>query len=210
MKPPSVAVLGVGVEGDRAIGGEIAHADLVELERSRCGCSSVLTFTLYLARGTVARDGAGAELEEVGAPGQHRLLRSSRPAWPRTGRRPAAGASARGDDVAPAHVDLVGEGQTVTDWPATACVEVAVGGDDAGRRWTRGPRGATRTRSPGRTRARRRCCRRSRGSRGSAGSPTAPAGATAADRAGRRRSRPFPGARERGPPVPGRAAGSSR
>ena len=53
-EPAHVAVLGVGVERDRAVEAEVADADLVELEGLGAVCSSVLTLILYLGWATVA------------------------------------------------------------------------------------------------------------------------------------------------------------
>ena len=42
-----IAVLAVGVEGDRAVEREVADADLVQLELLAARCSRVLTLTRY-------------------------------------------------------------------------------------------------------------------------------------------------------------------
>jgi hypothetical protein len=68
MKPPVSRLILIGIEGDRAVQAQVAHADLVELERLAALCSSVFTFTWYLMSVIVAVT-VGADLEQVGRPG---------------------------------------------------------------------------------------------------------------------------------------------
>ena len=105
-----VAVLVVGVEGDRPVELEVADADLVELAASSAArCSSVLTLTLYLSGAIVAGDGAGADLASgscvrgsIGSSAIQTIVASN---WSAT----LGGAVDAGDHIAAADVDLVGQ-----------------------------------------------------------------------------------------------------
>ena len=69
-------------------------------------CSSVLTLTLYFGLVERAVHGAGADLDEIGAAGQHRLI-----AHPQDARLELVGdlerITGRADDIAAADIDLV-------------------------------------------------------------------------------------------------------
>ena len=69
-----VAVVGVRVERDRPVEADVAHADLVELERRRREMIEVVDVDPVLRVADRGADGAGADLHQVRPPGQHRVL----------------------------------------------------------------------------------------------------------------------------------------
>jgi hypothetical protein len=105
-----VAVLRVGVERDRAIEREHAHAGLVELQRLGGEVLERVDVDQVLRRGDRGAERARAELDQVRAARQQRLL-----AHPDHVRLELVGEAGRivggADHVAAADVDLVGEGQ---------------------------------------------------------------------------------------------------
>ncbi len=108
MKAPGVAVLGVGVEGDRLVERQVAHADLVQGQRL---CGQVLErvdVDLVLGLGDGRRGLLRADLDPVRAAREHRVV-----AHPDDGRLELVGHTRRGigarEHVAAAGVDLVFE-----------------------------------------------------------------------------------------------------
>ena len=93
-------------------------------------CSSVLTLIRYLGSARVALRRQRADLQQVGAAGEHRLF-----GHPDDGALELVGdlrgRSGRGDHVAARDVDLVGERQG-DRLPGDGDRQVAAGGDDAG------------------------------------------------------------------------------
>ena len=182
-----LAVVVVGVEGDRAVELEVADPDLVELELGRGEVLARVDVELVLER----RDRRGGDLRadphQVVAPAVHRVV--GHPHHRRLELVGDAGRRVGGrEHVAAAGVDLVGERER-DGLAGDGGVEVAVVGHDpldpccACRAAARGSR---RRGAP----CRRRSCRRSRGSPSSAGSPTGRASGTARPPCGRGRPRP--------------------
>ena len=105
-----VAVLLVGVEGDRAVHGDVAHADLVQLQPLGGEMLQSIDVDPVLRMGDRRGDGLRPDLQPVGPAGEHRLI-----AHPHDRRLELVGhpgGSIRGgDDVAAADVDLVGQRQ---------------------------------------------------------------------------------------------------
>ena len=107
---PGLAVLRVRVVGDRRGGGEIGEADLVERQRLGGELVEIVDVDAMLELGHRGRDGARADLHQVGAAGQQRLVAHPDQMGgelvgdlrPRGGRR---------QHVAAGDVDLVGERQ---------------------------------------------------------------------------------------------------
>ena len=101
-----VTVLAVRVEGDRAVEMDVAHGDLVELQGARRGVLEGVHVHLVFGPVHAGPDGAGAQLEQVRAAGQHLLLgHPDDVGLELVGH--AGGLARRGDDVTPAYVDLV-------------------------------------------------------------------------------------------------------
>ena len=69
-----LAVLDVGVEGDRRRGGEIAEADLVERQRLRRQLVEIVDVDAVLELGHRGGRRPRADLHQIGAAGQHRLV----------------------------------------------------------------------------------------------------------------------------------------
>ena len=103
-----LAVLVIGRKGDRRAEIEIAHADLVE--RQRLGRHMFERVDVDLVFGAFERavDGAGADLDEIGAAGQHRLI-----AHPQDARLELVGRTDRiaagAENIAAADIDFIVE-----------------------------------------------------------------------------------------------------
>ena len=67
------AILGVGVVGDRHRRRDVAEADLVEVELLRRELVEIVDVDAMFDLGDRSRRGARAELQEIGAPRQHRI-----------------------------------------------------------------------------------------------------------------------------------------
>ena len=115
-------------------------------------CSSVLTLILYLSGGDRRGHRLGADLHQVVAAAQQRLL-----VHPHDGRLELigdlGGLVGRDEQVAAADVDLVVE-RDRDRLPRDRLVQIAVEGDDARDAASVRPRAATRTASPFRNRPR--------------------------------------------------------
>ena len=138
MKPPSVAILVIGSEGDGRAKIEIADADLVE--RQGLGRDMLERVDVDLVFRALERAGTvrGADLDEIGPAGQHRLIAHPQDAGLElVGRRSTGSLAAQ--RTSPRLISTSSSRVTVTDWPATALVEIAVIGDDARRRGWCGP-----------------------------------------------------------------------
>ena len=139
--------------------------------------SRLSTLSLYLRFEHGRRRGLVSAFQRIGAPGQHRLL-----VEPDDARGHLIGdrgsVRGKGDNIAAAHIDLLGEGQRHR-FALLRRFEVAVGGDDA-----RHMRALARRMDHHLVAAPRPCrlppSRHSRGNRDAAGSPTAPESGTAA------------------------------
>ena len=163
-----VAVVRIGVEGDRLVEAKIAEADLVQRQRAwPARCSSVLMLIRCLMLGDRGRHRARRRSSaDRGGPAAAARPPSRRCA-PRTGRPPRRRAGAH--STSPRRdVDLVGERQRHGS-PGLGPVEIAVHGDDARHLGWRARTAATAMRSPGCDACRRRWCRKSRGNRDSGG-----------------------------------------
>ena len=68
-----LAIVGVGIEGDRRRRREIAEADLVELEALGGELVECVDVDAVLELGDLRRHGAGADLHQIRAAGQHRV-----------------------------------------------------------------------------------------------------------------------------------------
>jgi hypothetical protein len=109
-EPARLAVLPIGVERQRAVELEVDCPDLVELEAIGGEVVHGRDVDLVLDRRCGRRRLGRAEAQQVAAPAQHRLL-----GHPDDGRAELVGhhrrVGRRGEDVAAADVDLVGERQ---------------------------------------------------------------------------------------------------
>ena len=105
-----VAIVGIGVEGDGHGGRDIAEADFVEIELFRRQLVEIVDVETVLELGDRSRRRPAADLEQIGAAGQHRLG-----AHPQEMRRELIGdlrAAVRArQHVAARDVDLVGQRQ---------------------------------------------------------------------------------------------------
>ena len=105
-----ISVLPIGVEGDRAIHREVAHADLVQLEPLRGEVLQGIDVHAIFRVGDRRGHGLRPDLQPVGAAREHRLV-----AHPDDCRLELVGHPGGrirgGDDVAAADVDLVGQRQ---------------------------------------------------------------------------------------------------
>ena len=157
-----VAVVGVGVPGDRHGGREIAEADLVEVEPLGGELVEIVDVEPMLEFGDGGRDGSRPDLHQVRAPRQHRI-----------GAHPDdVGGELVGDlrtavrmrqHVAAGDVEFVGERQR-DGVAGLGAVDFRVGGQGSPSRSSGGRSRRRRSRRPLRS-ARWRSCRRRRGSR---------------------------------------------
>ena len=139
-------VLGVGIESDGPVQVDVADADVVEVEGGRSGVLHGVHVHLVLGMSERGADRAGADLEQVGAPREHRVLvHPDDVSFEMIGHLGRIGVG--GQDVAPADVDLVGEGER-DRLAGHRLVGIVAVDDDVGDRGRR-PEGRTRTGSPG-------------------------------------------------------------
>ena len=119
MKPPSVAVVGIGFEHDRPVGREFGDADGVQLQRlGRQMLQRVdVDLVFGLAGPSPTRSACRASANRRGRAAAAR--RPSRRWSPRTGRRPRGGSSAAAI-TSPREQSTSSARSDVTDWPATA------------------------------------------------------------------------------------------
>ncbi|MND74614.1 hypothetical protein D3C80_662110 [compost metagenome] len=124
-----VAVVGVGIEGDRPVQVQVADADAVEFQGLGRQVLQAVHIDPVLEVGAAHADGAATDLHQVRAPGQHRLF-----VHPHQGRLELVGHRRRrvgqGEHVAAADVDLVGQGQGHR-LAATRLLQLAGGAEDA-------------------------------------------------------------------------------
>ena len=127
-----VSIDRIRVERHWPIEAQVAHADLVELKGSRCHMFEAVHVDLVLGLSHGCSHGLSAELEQIRAPRQHRLV-----AHPHDVTLELIGCTrritGRCDDVAAADVDLVGQ-RDGDRLPSHRLVEVTIGGNDASHR----------------------------------------------------------------------------
>ena len=125
-----LAILGVRIEGNRAVQAQVAHADFIQLELLRRKMLEGIHVHFVFGRSDAARHGTRAKLDQIRTPGKHRLF-----VHPHDRRLKLIGDTGRlirrREHIATTHIDFVGERQR--DRLSRHCaVEIAIVTDDAG------------------------------------------------------------------------------